>query len=137
MAATPGSGSTLKVTITGTPTVVAQLKAFGHVTRTRAVLDFSALSDTMEQSLPSVLKRGDVVAISGFLDASNATHAYLETSYVGGLTEVWLITFADTNACTIGFSGFLTELTYGAAEIDGLVSIEAKIKMTTVITVTP
>lgn len=137
MAATPGSGSTLKVTIVATPTTVAQLKAFGPVTRTRAVLDFSALSDTMEQSLPSVLKRGDVVAFSGFMDASNATHAYLETSYAGGLTEAWQIDYADAGTARITFSGFLTELSYGAAEIDGLVMIEGKIKMTTIITLTP
>lgn len=137
MAFTPGSGSTLKVTITATPTVILQLTSIGAVTRTRAIIDFSALNDTQEQTLPSVLKRGDVISVKGWLDCSTATHAYLETSYTAGTTEVWLITYADANAATAGFSGYLTKLSYGPAELDGGVAIEIDIKMTTVLTITP
>lgn len=137
MAFTPGSGSTIKVTITATPTTILQITSIGAVTRTRAMIDFSALNDTQEQMLASVLKRSDVLTVKGWLDCSTATHAYLETSYSAGTTEVWLITYADTNAATLGFSGFLTKLSYGPAEVDGGVAVEIDIKLTTIVTVTP
>jgi len=137
MASTPGQGSTLKVTISASPTTIVQITEIGAVTRKRTVIDFSSLSDTQEQPIASTLKRGDEVSVKGWLDCTATTHAYLETSYAGALTEAWLITYADSNAATLGFSGFLSELSYGPASIEGLVEINCKIKMTTLVTVTP
>ena len=137
MASTPGQGSVLRVTISAVVTTIAQQTTFAPLTRKRAPIDFTALTDTQEQMLASTLKRGDEVAFTGWWDPANTTHAYLETSYAGGLTEVWTILYADAGAATISFSGFLTELTYGDVNIEGLVEISGKIKMTTLITLTP
>lgn len=134
---TPGDGSLLKVTISASPTAIAKQTKFGPVKRKRASIDFTGLADVVETFVAGGIKRSDEVAFTGWYDATDATHAYLETSYAGGLTEVWTILFANAHATTIVFSGFLTELEIGEVNIDGLVPIAGSIRPTTAFTVTP
>lgn len=134
---TPGDGCVLKVTISASPTAIAKNTKFGPVKMKRAEIDFTGLSDSFEAFIVGTIKRSDPIAFSGWWDASDATHAYLLTSYNGGLTEAWTALYADTGAATIAWSGFLTELEIGEANIDGLVPISGVIRATTIFTVTP
>jgi hypothetical protein len=136
MAYTPGSGSLLKVTITATPTTIAQQSKFGAITKKRARIDVTGLADTLEVLKPGI-KRFDAVAFEGWYDPADTTHQYLQTSYAGALTEAWTIVEADAGAANITFSGWLEQLAYGEQAVDGYVTISGLIVLTTDITVTP
>ncbi len=134
---TPGDGSLFKVTISASPTTIAKITKFGPISQKRNEIDFTGLADTFEAMVAATIKRSEPVAFEGWWDADDSTHAYLQTSIAGALTEAWSIVYANTGACALSFSGFLLTLVYGEANIDGLVPISGTIRPTTVFTVTP
>jgi hypothetical protein len=137
MAYTPGSGSTLKVTISAALTAIAQLESFGPITRTRARIDVTGLADTFEV-IKGGIKRGEIVAFSAWLDPANATHAFMQTSYASTVNETWQVLSADTGAATIDFTGFLSKLEYwGEVNVDQYVKISGEITLTSDITIIP
>lgn len=136
MADTPGLGSVLKVTITGTPTTVAQQVRHAGPRMIRAPIDKTVLTDTWRQFLAGI-KNGGQITMEGYMDASAASQVYLDTSFGLGTVETWSRTFADTGTAVVGFSGFITELEYGEAEIDQLVPIRITIQVSGTVTLTP
>lgn len=136
MASTPGNGSVLKVSISAVFTKIGQQFKFGGVKQTRPKIDFTPIDATVRTSIPG-LKDSDAIPFTAFMDAGDASQAYLQTSLAGGLTESWKITYADAGACDLTFSGYLTELEYGEATLDNLVPISGIIQATTAITVAP
>lgn len=129
-AATPGDGSLLKVSISASFTTIAKQIKFGPVNQKRGKIEYTGLADTAEVFVAATIKRFDEIAFSGYWDPADTSHAYLQTSMSGGLTEAWKITYADTGACDITFSGFLTSLEYGEVTIDGLVPVSGSIQIT-------
>lgn len=136
MASTPGNGSILKVTISATPTKIGQQFKFGGIKQTRPKIDFTPIDAAVRTSIPG-MKDSDAIPFSAFMDAGDASQAYLQTSIASGLTEAWTVSYADAGTCNITFSGYLTELEYGEATLDNLVPISGVIQATTAITVTP
>lgn len=137
MAYTPGNGTQLKVSISSSLTTVAQQLSFGPVARTRARIDVTGLTDTFEV-IKAGLKRADVLPFSAWVDPANATHAYLQTSYAGAISETWQILSADAGAATIDFTGFLSKFEYfGEVGVDQYVQIRGEITLTSDLTITP
>lgn len=136
MAYMPGHGATLKVTISATPTIVAQGLEIGDLERTKARIDVSGLESTFEV-IKMGIKRANPVPFTAWWDPSNATHAHLLTSYANTVDETWLITEADAGAATIGFTGTLSMFRIGSARVDQYVQVFIEITLTSDITVTP
>lgn len=136
MSVAPGEGSTLKVTITATPTVIAQVTSLTPPGLKRPAVSKTDLSSTIQERRPGLLDVSELELTINY-DPSAPTHAYLTTSILGGLTEAWLVTFADSGTATYGFSGFVTEFIPESLEVDGNATATVKIQPTTTITITP
>lgn len=136
MASTPGNGSLLKVTISSTPTTVGQQFRFTGPKQTRPKIDFTILSSSVRTYIAG-LKNSDEVEFEAYSDPSDASHAYLVTSYGSAVTEAWTVAYADAGTATLTFSGFLTSLEYGEVALDNLVVLRGTICLTTAVTVTP
>jgi hypothetical protein len=133
---TPGRGSQLKVSISASQTAVAQQVTFSGPRKTKTAIDTTDLSLSHKTFLAGICDSGEV-SFSGWYDPANATHQYLETSWTGGIMESWNIVLNDAGAAVIAFSGFLTALEYGEANVDGVVPINGTIKISGAVTVTP
>lgn len=136
MAYTPGKGSLLKVSISASQTTIVQQVTFSGPRKTKAAIDTTDLSLSHKTFIAGICDSGEV-SFSGLYDPAATTHIYLETSWTGGLVESWNIVLADAGAAVIAFSGFLTALEYGEANVDGVVPINGTIKITGAVTVTP
>lgn len=136
MANTPGKGTVLQITITATPTTIAQGVSITPPQRSNPPIDTTILTDSARTFIGSVIDNGEV-SFSGNYDGSAVTHTKLETDFAAGTIAAWTLILADAAACTMTFSGIITSLSYGAATIDGLVTINITIKVTGSLTITP
>lgn len=136
MANTPGNGSLVKVTITGTPTTIGQLVSFSGPNATAASIDTTGLATTAKTSIAGMPDWGDFSFVAN-LDHSDTTHAKLITSFNAGTIDTWGLYYADTNAATVTFSGHITSLTFAEAAVDNIVRVNCTVKVTAAPTVTP
>lgn len=136
MANTPGKGTVLQITITATPTTIAQGVSITPPQRSNPAIDTTILTDTARQSIGSIVDNGEV-SFTGNYDGAATTHQKLETDFAAGTIAAWTLILADAGACTMTFSGHITALNYGPANIDGLVTISITIKVTGALTITP
>lgn len=135
MANTPGLGSLLKVSISTVFTTVARQVRHSGPGQTRADIDTTVLTDTTRQFIAGI-RNGGEVTMEGYMDYSDSTQVYLDTSFASGTIESWKRIMADSGAAEIAFSGYIKNLEYGSAEIDQLVPISITIKVTGAVTVT-
>lgn len=136
MAYTPGKGSLLKVSISAAQNTVAQQVTFSGPRKTRTAIDTTDLSLSHKTFVVGINDSGEV-SFMGHYDPANTVHQYLETSWTNSVVESWNIVLADAGAAVIAFSGYLTALEYGEANVDNVVSISGTIKITGAVTVTP
>ncbi len=136
MAITEGLGTTLKVTIAATPTTIPQLTSLTPPQISNTEVNTTALDSTWDTS-QSTLPNGGTISGTMNWDPTNATHAYLRTSIGLGTAEVWVVTFPDSGTATEGFSGYLTEFSYGEVSPTGVVTVNFTVRITGTVTHTP
>lgn len=136
MAITPGKGATLKVTISGTPTTIGQIVSITAPQISNPTVDTTDLDDTWRTFQSTILDGGELTFVINW-DTADTQHAALWTKLTGGASEVWLVTYADTGATTVGFSGPITSFQPSAAVVDGIVTATLTIKVSGAITLTP
>lgn len=136
MATVPGEGTTLKVTITATPTVIGAVISVDPPELARPPIDTSHLTSNPREYRVGVLDISELTFVINY-DPGTTTHAYLTSSILAGTLEVWLLTFADSGTATYGFSGYLSSFKPESIELDGNVTATVKIRPTTTITITP
>ncbi len=136
MANTPGKGTTIKLTISSTPTTIVQATSITAPQMANPLVDTTDLSSTWRTSIGTIPDGGEVTMAINY-DASSATHAQLTTSFVAGTVETWLITFPDAQTATVGFTGHITAFNWSEATVENLVSATVTIKVSGAVTITP
>ena len=132
MANTPGKGTTLSVGGTN----ITQLVNVTAPQMENPEIDTTVLSDTWRNFIASIPDGGELTFTVNY-DASTAVHGTLTTNFAAGTSSAWVVTFADTGAATVGFSGPITGFSWGEAAVDNLVTAQVTVKVTGAITITP
>lgn len=105
----PLGGSTLKITITGTPTLIPQLTTLSTILDgTSAEVDVTDMDDTYMQTVSGLLNNGKLTA-SGFWDPNNAAHQAMRSQWISKAEAVFLVTLSNTEASTIETTGPITQ----------------------------
>lgn len=135
MAAVKALGTTLKVTISASPTTIPQITSLTPPQMSNPEVDTSALDSTWRTFL-STLPDGGTVDFTFNYDHANSTHDYLRDSFATGTQETWLVTFTDTGTATEAFTGHISAFNYGELTPEGLVQVSASIKVSGAVTIT-
>lgn len=137
MGATTGHGATIGSTLwTAWDTSPPLLTSIGGVNATREALDSSHLnlaasgtpSYIYATMVPGDLVRGGTIEIEGFYQPETPPPP------IGGASETWTLTYANTDASTIAFPGFLTAWSGGTAVSDTLMRFTATLQIAGAIT---
>ena len=78
--------------------------------------------------MPGDIVRGGTIEIEGFYQAE------MPPPPIGGASETWTITYANTDASTLAFPGFLTAWTGGAAVSDTVMRFTATLQIAGAVT---
>lgn len=136
MAYAPGKGTTLKLTISATPTTVAQVVSISGPTVEMGVSETTHLGSTWRTFIPNILDAGELTFTIEY-DSADSTHAAIWSQMTAGTEAVWLITLADTGTTTIGFNGPITGFSIDEIAVDGVVTASISAKITGAVTITP
>lgn len=131
-----GLGTTLKVTITGTPTAIGQIESITPIDVKCPTVDTTDLDATWRTFVSTVLDGGELQFVINW-DTANTSHAALWSKLTGRANETWLVTYADTGATTIGFDGPVTSFSVGSSQVDNIVKVTLTVKVSGTITLTP
>jgi hypothetical protein len=132
MAYAPGKGTELRLTITGTPTAIAQLVSVTPPSMEMGTTETTHLGSTWKEYISNIPDGGEVSFVVEY-----ATHAALWTAFTGGAAEVWAVAFNDAGDTTVGFSGILTAFAWDDVVVDGVVTASLTVKVTGAVTITP
>jgi len=97
-------GTTLKVTISATPTEIPANNPIGS-SKSKPAIDITGLNDGDAQSVAAGIQTAEYTFTINY-DRTNAVHAYLEDSHEGNIVEAFVLTQADTDTDT--FNGHVT-----------------------------
>lgn len=136
MAYAPGKGTVLKLTITATPTDIAQVVGITPPQMTVGTSETTHLGSSWREYI-STLPDGGEVSLTIEYDSAAATHAALWTAFTGGAAEAWSVVFNDTGDTAIAFSGILTGFAWDEVTVDNVVTASLTIQITGAVTVTP
>lgn len=135
--AATGHGATIGSTLwTAWDTSPPLLTSIGGVNFTREALDTSHLNLAASGTpsyiygtmVPGDIVRGGTLEIEGFYQAE------MPPPPIGGASETWTITYANTDASTLAFPGFLTAWTGGAAVSDTVMRFTATLQIAGAVT---
>lgn len=135
---TPAQGSQLRVDITAVATAIANQVSFSGPEGTKAEIDLTNLVSSVATGTVGIV-RWNRIRLTGNLAHSEASQAYLISSFktAAPKLEAWSILYADAGAAVVAFSGYISELAFGEAAVDGLVTFSMTVSITGDITVTP
>lgn len=138
--AATGHGATIGSTLwTAWDTAPPLLTSIGGVNYSREALETTHLGTASSGTaaaiygtfVPGDIVKGGEIEIEGFYQAE------LPPPPIGGASETWTITYANVEASTLAFPGFLTAWTGGAAVSDTLMRFTATLQIAGAATQTP
>lgn len=132
---TPGKGTTLKVSVSGTPTLIGQIQSITPFTATGEAVETTDLDQTWKSYIGSILDGGTLTFVLNW-DADNSMHGTVWTKFTGQAVESFTVTFVNAGASTAAFSGVITGFNIGAAQTNNIVQATITVKVTGAITVT-
>lgn len=133
---TKGLGTTLKVSITGTPTLIGQIESITPCNVTTQTVDTSDLDATWKTYVATILDGGELTFVINW-NTADTQHAALWTKVTGRANETWLVTYDDSGDSTIGFDGPITSFNVGPSEKENIVKVTLTIKVSGAVTLTP
>lgn len=136
MANTPGKGTVLQLSISSVYTAIAQLRRVTPPNMEMGTVEITDINDTWRKFLATIKDGGNVVFAIRY-DPAQATHAQLWTSFGLGTSEAWKVIFADAGVAEVGFSGIITNLGWGEANVDAIMEQELTLKVDGAVTITP
>lgn len=136
MGSTPGKGTDLKLTISATPTTIAQLRRITPLNDEMGTVETTDITSTWRTFIATV-NDGGSVTFTVRLDFGETTHAQLRTSKAAGTLETWLVTLADSGAATIGFTAIITNLAISELAVDNIAELDVTLKISSTVTITP
>lgn len=106
----PMKGSTLKVEISATPTLITGVMTVDDIVpRARAAIDVSAIDDAADQTVKGRMNYGSFTWTMMF-DPTDATHLALQTQCDGEDDTTMLVTLNTADASTIEVVGPLLKI---------------------------
>jgi len=136
MAYTPGKGTELRLTISSTPTALAQVVNITPPAMEMGTTETTHLLSTWREYIANI-PDGGTVQFTVEYDSASATHVQLWTSYQAGTLETWAVALNDTGDTTINFSGILTNFGFDQITVDNVVTAPLTIKISGAVTITP
>jgi predicted secreted protein len=110
-------------------TAVAGLTSIDGIDKTADTLDTTTLdSDGGYRTFTGGFKDGGEVSVAGYFEPGDAGQGAMETAFEAGDPEDFQIIFPAELGASWDFKGVVTEFKTGA-ELEGLISFEAKIKV--------
>jgi hypothetical protein len=137
MAFTPGKGTTISVTTSGSTTFVAisQCVAITPPAMEMGEVEVTHLGDTWRQFLPTILDGGEVT-VGIEWDPAAASHVELLNNFTTGATRLWRIGFTDTGSALCEFSGFVKAFPAEEITVDNVGVRNIVIRTTSAVSVT-
>jgi hypothetical protein len=132
MAFTPGKGTTISLG----GSAIAQVTAITPPGLTMGTSETTHLTSTWRTCIANIRDGGEC----GFTiewDSADVSHAAVLTDFGAGTSGTWLITFTDSGATTIGFSGIVTGFAPDEVVVDNIVTAQLTIKINGAVTITP
>lgn len=135
--AVTGHGATIASTLwTAWDTSPPLLTSIGGVSYTREALDTTHLNITASGTpsyvygtmVPGDIVRGGTIEIEGFYQPESTPPP------IGGASETWTLTYANAEASTLAFPGFLTSWTGGTAQSDQVMRFTATLQIAGAVT---
>lgn len=136
MANTPGKGTDLKLTISSTPTTIAQLRSVTPLASEMGTVETTDITSTSRTFIATVFDGGTLTFRIRY-DPAQATHAQLNTDHQAGTMGTWLVTLADAGAATIAFTALITGLGIQELTIDNIAECDVTLKLSAGVTITP
>lgn len=125
----PMKGATLKLTITGTPTLIPQVQEISDILGGEsAMIDVTDLDSTAKQSMGGLIDWGEM-AFKIFYDYSDSTHVALYTQFAALTEATFLATLANTAASTVQVVGPIKSIQQKAGGPTNTIMLEVKVKI--------
>jgi len=119
-------GKGVGTTIAQGVTTIGKLTSINPGEKTWETADITTLdsSDEYKNAIP-ILKAGGEIAISGFLNVSDAGQIALDTAFEAGTLDAYTITYPSTIGADITFNAYVTKFKPGEANLSDAVPFEA------------
>jgi hypothetical protein len=129
-------GTDLKVTISGTPTLITQIVG---ITGPSIVTDLAEITNLSSpnsfKEWKPILKDGGNVSFDLIFDAANAAHVYLQNANINSSLEVFTEDLSTTPAQHIAYSAYVTKFEIKAQK-GQVITMGVELKVTGNITIT-
>jgi hypothetical protein len=137
MAFTPGKGTTISVTTSGSTTFVAisQVVSITPPPMEMGEVEVTHLGDTWRQFIPTILE-GGIVTFGIEWDPAAATHVELLNGFTTGSTRSFRIGFTDTGTALCEFSAFVKSFPSEEITVDNVVVRNLTLRTTSAVTIT-
>lgn len=132
---TPGKGTTLKITISATPTLIGQIQSITPFNASSEPIETTDLDQSWKTYIGSIKDGGSLTFVLNW-DADASVHGTLWSKYTGQAVETFLVTFTNTGASTAGFDGVITGFQVGSAAVNNIVTATLTVKISGAVTVT-
>jgi hypothetical protein len=116
MAIIKGKATTLKLTITGTPTLIPYITKLKTPAYKNETMDITNLDSTVVERDDTLPDPGELTGELNY-DSANAVHQALQTLAASGGDGVYTVTLP--NNATIGFTGIITNWEPGEVDAKG------------------
>lgn len=115
-------GQTAEVTI-------GKLTSIGQISQTADEIDITTLDSTgAYREYLQGFKDAGTLEVTGLYAPGDSSQQSFNTLYQSGKTVEWKITFPD--ASTLAFNGFVSGVSYGPIEVDGVPGFGGTIRLT-------
>ncbi len=111
--------------------VIAELTKIGDISLKRDMIDVTTLQSPgqKEEVIPGLKRTGSISFEGNFYPGDTLGQMGLQSDYDNGVLQNFAITFPTTTGTTFTFSGYVEELTFGAAEPNGVIPFKGSIKI--------
>jgi len=129
MAVYEGEGTSLHVGATSTVTEIGQVFSISGPGMAVGEIEKTHLASTFKEFRPGLLDIGQVT-FSIYFDSANTQHTLVESSITTPATLYWEL--QTTDGKTRAFQGFPVSFNYTGMEVEGNLTAEVTIRVTTV-----
>lgn len=111
--------------------VIAELTKIGDISLKRDMIDVTTLQspDQTEEVIPGLKRSGSISFEGNFYPGDTLGQVGLQSDYSNGTLQDFAITFPTTTGTSFTFSGYVEELSFGAAEANGVIPFKGAIKV--------
>lgn len=114
---------------TSTAVTIGKLTSIGEISQTADEIDITTLDSTgAYREYLQGFKDAGTLEVAGYYAPGDTSHQSFNTLYQSGTVVEWTITFPDSS--TLKFNGFVSGVSYGPIEVDGVPGFGGTIRLT-------